>query len=340
MSVIAVLHAGKVCQVTAMIRTASFALALPFAIASVFVVGCERRSATPASIDAGTDASVDAGLLFDAASEEVTSVYPELVGAGDPRAVRLCQVLHEVPEQKRAACCKQPMGLVITSECVRMLTGALRGNAVTLNDDAVAACATALEATYQGCDWVGPFPPPLPKACAGLITGRLPAGKRCRSSLECVDRLRCKGVGPTSAGVCSEAAATNEACGGGVDALASYVRDANLEREHPSCTGYCARFKCGELGKVGAECVQARDCEDGLQCIAKQCVQRAPSKAQEACAGGVCEEGLTCLAGKCTTRKAAGQSCKTDFECLGGCLKAPNAKPGATGKCGMRCDLR
>jgi hypothetical protein len=299
----------------------------------------QTNDAAPAARDAGSNVPSPMSSV-DGATEEVTSVYPELVGPGDARAVKLCEVLHENPEKKRAACCKQPLGIMVTAECVRMLTGALRTGAVTLDEAGVSACATALDVTYDGCDWVGPFPPPLPKACAGLVTGTLAAGKRCRSSLECAGKLRCKGVGPTTMGTCAEAAPTGEACGGTVDALATYVRDSELEQRHPSCTGYCARFKCGDLGGKDAECTQSRDCQAGLQCLGKKCTARAPAKVGEACPGGVCEEGLACVLGKCTARKAAGQACTHDFECLGGCVKAVGAKPSTPGKCGMRCEIR
>lgn len=51
----------------------------------------------------------------------------------------------------------------------------------------------------------------------------------------------------------------------------------------------------------------------------------------------MCEQGYECILGKCGKRKAAGEACTQDFECVAGCVKAAGAK---AGKCGMRCDKR
>jgi hypothetical protein len=318
-------------------------------VLSLSVTACPKSSTSGASksdaaveLEAGA-ALADAGLQAQAqaqAHEDVASVYPALRGSADARAERLCRTLHEVPEAKRATCCKSPSGLVMTSECLRMLTGALASKALEIDDAQLGACEKALEDTYKGCDWVGPFPPPMPKVCSGLAKGKVAKGQRCRSSLECEDKLRCKGVGPTSAGVCAEAADKGEGCGGTVDPLATLMRSTDLEQEHPSCKGYCARFKCDERGGINAVCTQSRDCEAGLQCIQKKCLARAPAKTGEACPGGVCEAGVDCILGKCSARKEAGQACKTDFECLGGCVKPKDAKFETKGKCGMRCEIR
>ncbi len=274
------------------------------------------------------------------ASEEVRSVYPDLEGAPEPLAVRLCAALHEAPEARRAECCREPKGVVMASECTRMLTAALRSKAVTVLEADIDACTAALARTYAGCDWVGPFPPDLPAACHGLVKGTVALGQRCRSALECAGNARCKGVGPTTVGTCAAAGDVGESCGGTVDPLGTFVRATDLDRTHPACAGYCARFKCAAPTQKDASCTQSRECEAGLQCVGKKCVAKEPSKEGEACPGSVCEAGLSCLQGKCVARKAEGQRCTTDFECLGGCVKAADAGASAAGKCAMKCGVR
>ncbi len=267
-------------------------------------------------------------------------MYPDLEGAPEPAALRLCAALHEAPEARRAECCREPKGVVMASECTRMLTAALRSKAVTVLEADIDACTAALARTYAGCDWVGPFPPDLPAACHGLVKGTLPLGQRCRSALECAGKARCKGVGPTTLGTCAAAGEPGESCGGTVDPLGTFVRATDLEKEHPACSGYCARFKCGVRAEKDAACTQSRDCEAGLQCIGKKCVAKDPGKEGEACPGSVCEAGLLCIQGKCVARRAEGQRCTTDFECLGGCVKAADAGAATAGKCTMKCGIR
>src|SRR5690348_13024508 len=50
--------------------------------------------------------------------DDVRPVYPSDAGPPNPLAQRFCAALHDVPEQRRATCCKEKPGLVVTSECV------------------------------------------------------------------------------------------------------------------------------------------------------------------------------------------------------------------------------
>jgi hypothetical protein len=300
-----------------------------------------NQTAHSSTSSAGVTASTSAfGALPPGAKSETESVYPALTVPANAQARTLCKALHDLPEERRSSCCKQTAGVVVTAECERMLHHALEAKAITIEQAKLDGCVKAIGETYQGCDWVGPFPPPLPSACAGLTRGTLASGKTCRSSLECEGSLRCKGVGPTTLGVCSEAGNKGESCGSTVDPLATYMRATDLETSHPSCKSYCARYKCADLGEKDAKCTQTRDCGEGLQCQKKKCVVAPPGKKGEACPAGVCEPGLLCMRGKCEARKAAGEACKTDFECLGGCVKAKSGDFASIGKCGMRCDLR
>jgi hypothetical protein len=312
---------------------------------------CEKPGA---SVDAGPGVGVGAGVdagpaasgrSADAgpdAGEEVRSVYPDLEGAPDPIASRLCAAIHDAPEARRAECCHEPKGLVMVDECKRMLTAALRAKAVTVVDADIEVCTAALAQTYAGCAWVGPFRPELPASCVGIVKGTLGLGQKCRSALECAGKARCKGVGPTTVGTCAAAGADGESCGGTVDPLATFVLATDVEKDHPSCTGYCARFKCATQAPKDGACTQSRDCAAGLQCIGKKCVDKPAGKAGEACPGAVCEVGLSCVQGKCVAPREEGQVCTTDFECRGGCIKAADAGVGtkAPGKCGTKCGVR
>jgi hypothetical protein len=345
----------------------SFRPLLPIAFVAgggLLLLGCPKK-ATPDAIDAavvtdgggpgaGGAGTAEAGTAT--SSDDVQSVYPVDPNAPpDPVAQKLCTGLTEMPEKKRAACCGATPGVVVTSECTRTLSAAIRFKAVTLDAARVDACVAAFERTLDGCDWVGPFPPSPPAECHGLVTGQLNLGQKCRSTLECAGALRCRGVGPTTPGKCTTPANTGEVCGGTVDALATFVRQTDMEKEHPECAaGRCIKHHCGPPAPENGECQVTLDCEEGLQCVVsgptvkrkkndprpppspRKCQRRPLPKEGEACPGGVCAGELGCIMNKCTARKSGGAACTNDFECRGGCLH----DGGAAGMCGPRCDIR
>ncbi|HRG98980.1 MAG TPA: hypothetical protein PLR99_22175 [Polyangiaceae bacterium] len=320
--------------------------ALALLLGGVGLLGCPKseppapvdasmESGAASGVEAGGGEGVDAGAA--ATDEEVKPVYPLDAGAPEPLAVRLCEAMSARQEARRAECCKTQPGIVLTSECVRMVSAALRAKAVRVEPAAVDACVAAIDAGLAGCEWVGPFPPGPPEACQGLFHGLVPAGARCRSSLECERDLRCHGAGPTTPGKCGPGKADGEACGSSTDALASYARQSTLDTQHPECAKACVAHRCSAPLADGAACVLSASCAPGSQCAQKSCQRRAPSKLGEACPGGVCEAGSECLRGKCAAKRPAGAPCEADFECRGGCVKAKGQR---VGTCGMRCDLR
>jgi len=278
--------------------------------------------------DAGADAEPD---------DEVRPLYPADDAPPDPLAARLCAALHDLPESRRSSCCHEKPALVVAKECARTLSASLRAKAATLAAPEVDACAGALAKSLDGCDWVGPFPPDLPAECQGLVHGTLKAGAVCRSSLECEGALRCRGLGPTSPGKCGGATGDGASCGSTVDTLATYARQIDVDRSHPECEHFCDRHSCAPLVVEGGACVTSPQCGPAHQCVKGKCVSAQPSKRGEACPGQVCEAGSSCIAGKCQARKAGGEACSVDFECLGGCIKPDG---GAKGKCGQRCSIR
>ena len=327
-------------------RTMGRSFAAFVAVLSLSLVACPKREqAQGGAGDTGApDASVGEAVEPD---EEVRPVYPADAGPPDPTTTRLCQVLHDLPEQKRAACCETKPAVVFTSECERVVTAALHFKAISLDAPAIDACRAALEGSLAGCDWPGPFPPAIPPACEHVVKGALAAGARCRSSLECAGDLRCHGVGPTRMGRCGGPKDDGEACGGTADPLASYTRADDLDTAHPECRGWCNRTKCAAKIASGGACTLSAGCDKGLLCVSPpsdggfaktgKCSPASPAKAGQPCPGGACEEAAVCLQGKCVARKHAGASCATDFECIGGCLKDAGS---ATGTCGKKCSVR
>jgi hypothetical protein len=269
-------------------------------------------------------------------ADAVRSVYPLDAGPPDPLVHELCGALHDLPEQRRSACCDQGVGVVVTGECERMLTAALNAKAVSLDAGEVDRCADAMRKAYEGCDWVGPFPPDTPAECEGIVHGSLDSAARCRSSLECVKGLRCQGVGPTTNGVCGPAHADGQACGAAVDTLAVFAKQqSQLESAHAECTGFCDRLRCAPLVPMGGACRSNPQCADG-GCAAGKCAPHVLAKAGEACPTGECTGGARCVVGRCLERRGEGRACKTDLECLGACLKTD----GGSGACGKRCSAR
>jgi hypothetical protein len=264
-----------------------------------------------------------------------SSVYPLDAGTPDPLAQRLCSALHDLPEQRRTACCDIQPGIVFTSECVRMLTSAVRVKAASLDAAEVDRCITAMGRAHEGCEWVGPYPPDPPKECLGIVHGALARGARCRSSLECGDGLRCQGASPMAAGRCGPPRADGEACGAAVDPLVVYVKQSPEDPAHRECSGYCDHLRCASKVPNGGACRFTAQCESG-GCASGKCAPVVPAKAGEACPTGECSDGSRCLLGKCVQRKPTGGACKTDFECLGACLKSD----GGGSLCGRRCDVR
>jgi hypothetical protein len=240
----------------------------------------------------------------------VRSVYPLDASAPDPLAARLCAALHETEANRRAVCCSSTPGVLVTSECVRMLSAAMHFDAVRVDPAKIDACLQGIDATYAGCDWVGPNAPQPPPACEdALVTGKLAQGSRCRSSLECAAGLRCHGVGPTQSGTCGEPKDDGVSCGGTVDSLAVYTRQNHFDAVHPECKGWCDRRKCEAPVPKGTPCSPQTKCAEGLACVQGKC--DLPRDVPAA------------------TRKPAGQVCKADAECVGGCLQG--------GTCGMKC---
>src|SRR5262249_26527488 len=93
------------------------------------VVACKTTTPEHAVDGGGSGASGSpsgvASATLPPASDQIRPVYPLDAAASDPLATRLCTALQETPAKRRAACCSTVPGVIVTSECVRMLSAAL-----------------------------------------------------------------------------------------------------------------------------------------------------------------------------------------------------------------------
>lgn len=263
-------------------------------------------------------------------AERVEDVRPAFDGvpkAIDPSARALCTALHQMPAERRAACCSKGVSAHFGDECARVVSLALEAKTVTLRDPA--SCIAAITAAHAGCDWVGPDGVAVPAACSGVLISNLAAGQKCRSTLECTTGLHCRGAGPTASGTCAPAGGVGMACELSVDVLGSYTRARSLRT--PECEGACQRHRCEAVLTDGGACTLDAQCPRGQRC-AGTCVSGENGAAGEPCVPGGCVDGLRCVAGRCAAPLPAGAACTSDVECQGACL------PGDAGRaCGMGC---
>lgn len=268
------------------------------------------------------------------AAEEPKPVYPP-AAAPDPLAARLCLALHTVPAARRAQCCEQKtLGYLVTDDCVAMLSAALAAGGVAISESSVAACEKAMADAHGGCGWVGPFPAPVPAACDGLVTGSAEAGTPCRSSLECAPGLACRGLAPTTRGVCVPPSRRGRPCQTGIDPLAALTRQQSAASAHPECEGFCARHLCQDATPVGEPCQTNLQCGRDAHCEDGTCQPGAEAAEGAICADGGCPRGTRCIDKACQKPRLEGAACQHDVQCQGGCIKPPGA---AEGRCGVRC---
>jgi hypothetical protein len=302
---------------------------MPRLALALVLLGCacgSKKSSTPDARPAIPDAGGPA-----AEEADVRPVYPVDDQPPEPLALRLCQALHELPARRKAECCGGGAAPSLVSECARTLSSALRARAITLAEPAVAACEQAMTGLHDGCEWVGPLSPGFPAECRGLVHGTLAGGARCRSSMECAQGLRCRGVGPTDPGTCGPPLPDGTRCSVTVDTLVSYTRqDAWTEEAHPECSGYCMRRACRPAVAAGKACKVSLECGAGHRCSGGACVAGGVARDGESCSADECEAGLRCLENRCRRPKAAGEPCQSAFECRGGCVE---------GACAQQCAM-
>lgn len=267
---------------------------------------------------------------------EIQPVYPPDAGSIDPAAQRFCDAAVLLPAKRRSECCHEVRGFAGIGGCAQALSYALRSNALSVDETALARCTAAAERALAGCGWVGPSGPPLPEECRGIFSGKLAAGAPCRSSLECRTNLFCHGLTAARLGMCGAPKPDGAVCGGGIDTLVSYTRQTDYESSHAECSGYCLRGTCQRFLKLGERCEASAQCEAALRCIGSVCSAEPLPKIGERCASGQCPASARCVEGTCRAPLAEGQTCRSELDCIGGCIKEPGKR---TGKCGMVCEV-
>jgi hypothetical protein len=305
----------------------------------LFAASCkDGGSATPAPSASAPEAPASVGTAAPRASTEsggddLRPVYPIDNSPPLPLAESYCAAVRETPKKRREACCPGLSTFAPTSECVRTLSAALRSGAVALETADVDACTAAANRETTGCDWVTSVESKTPRACAGIIKGKLKDGARCRSNLECEEGLRCRALGATRAGKCSAPLPSQRVCNISTDTLAALTGQDDLDRHHPECEGYCMSRQCTAAKALGAACVASPECGPKARCIAGKCSDAPAPPVGKPCTDE-CADGARCVKGTCLAPKGGGQSCELDAECLGHCERHDG---GATGQCAADC---
>jgi hypothetical protein len=197
--------------------------------------------------------------------------YPVVVTDPDPAAALVCAALQDRPRERRAICKGTTPGVSFAGLCTSALSAAIRSDAVHVDAAAASVCARAIDRSLGACDTIGLVDGPAPAECNGFVHGLLREGAKCRSSLECIEGLRCQGVGPTSVGHCGRPLPDGAACGVAVDALVTYVRQDRVDQAHPECSGFCSDHRCSPRAPRGGACRATVGCSAGDICASGRC---------------------------------------------------------------------
>ncbi len=248
----------------------------------------------------------------------VKPVFPAGV-TPHPVASKLCEALHEIPNRRRAECCERKAPVSVSKRCVDIVSTALADGAIVVSLPDVEACLAAQTALHQGCDWVSITAPRAAEVCRGLYRGQRNAGQACRSSLECVGDMTCRGVGPTQEGVCGEARAEGAVCGAGIDPIGPFVRLVDGDLPSECAGGFCQKNRCRAYVAAGGACTGSAQCVAGKACVGGVCGDPVSIPVGQACDRSGCVEGARCVGGQCILPKPAGAECRSHFECRGAC---------------------
>jgi hypothetical protein len=107
-------------------------------------------------------------------------------------------------------------------------------------------------------------------------------------------------------------------CGVGVDPLATYVSERNVELRKPSCADRCSlvTHRCEARPEPGAPCRASVNCAPDQRCRDGRCELPAPGAEEPlALPGETCRNDLDCAAGGCTVsddgRATCGMKCSS-----------------------------
>jgi hypothetical protein len=201
-----------------------------------------------------------------------------------------------------------------------------------------------------------------PTECSGVVTGLVPEGSPCISSLECEGDLECGGTSCPRRCERPRCAAGEVAVADGGCSVVQPIADAGLPFGAAcSSTAPCgARLRCEtgvcvfERVPEGAPCGPETLCQGGLFCIQGSCGRglglgascvntTVPCQADAVCSTGTCrvpEEGdpcasdfgcglrLRCDLGVCRRLTPEGARCERNSQCRRACVD---------GRCGVPC---
>jgi hypothetical protein len=267
-------------------------------VVALAAASCKSKDAA-SGVDAGPPApdAAAAAQADESDDDEVRPVYPIDGLPPVPLAQRYCEATREVARKRREECCPSMRAYAPTDQCVRTLSSALRSGAVTVEESAIDACASAVARATAGCDWVTSTGTPTDSACLGILQGTLKEGATCRSNLECEEGMRCIGLGATKPGRCAAHLAARSVCNLATDSLAVFTGQDDYDRHHPECAGYCRLRQCMDATAIGARCATSAECGAKAWCVAGACKTALPS-AGEACTDA-CANGARCAKGIC-----------------------------------------
>ncbi|MBL8951743.1 MAG: hypothetical protein JNK82_13255 [Myxococcaceae bacterium] len=224
-------------------------------IAVVVLAGCKEKAAEPPPAPGSTGKRP---LALDEKARQ-PSRFPIARGLS-PAVMALCDALHQLPAERRGACCNTPTQRHGNDECLRLISLAIERQAVDVRH--AARCVVERTAQFEGCGWVGPEDVPLPAGCVGLLEGQLKEGQQCGSVLECSTGLRCVGLSASSPGRCETADGDAGVCQPVTDPLGRAVRHTCEVQP---------RKAAGEPCEKDDECIAACVVGDGGQ---KRCGPR------------------------------------------------------------------
>jgi len=254
-------------------------------------------------------------------NDDIQPVYPVDAGAPDPLAQRFCEAVQHLPQRRREECCPgSANGIAPVADCVRTLSFALHHGAVTLAETDVAACEKALAELLASCDAALSLRA-MPSACDAIVKGTLAEAAACRSSVECIGGLRCRGLSAVSMGTCMQPGPAGQACNVAVDALAGFTRQDGFDGMHPECAGYCLHRRCEPPLAEGAACASDAMCPRGERCASRRCTSAPLPVVAQPCEAA-CAAGAVCIKGQCAALRVEGARCDVDAECLGRCERA------------------